>query len=195
MQFRPPQFQSAFYSCSLQRLSIRPVPNGDKVHIWLNSGTDGLLVSTPSVHRHCVVFAAILSPLLLALTALCIMALAGLDPGSPPETERHRQTLDGGSPTSQAIEPCDTADDDDAKANATPAAQHISSLDRASILVALWIGIVTCIGVLMAAALANGVMRVAGMIFGAIAAGLTALWLIRIWRSTRLSTRRTLGTR
>jgi hypothetical protein len=111
----------------------------------------------------------------------CIMALAGPDGGSPPEGDRHGQAdQDGSSSTSQAIGIPDGGGDQDPKANAATPVQQVSSPDRTGILVALWIGVVTCVGVLVAAALAHGALRVAGILFGAIATGITALWLIRI---------------
>lgn len=110
----------------------------------------------------------------------CIMALAGLDSRSPPDEARYGQAdHDGSSSANKAAGTPDDEGGQEPKANVATPAQQLSRSDRTGILVALWIGVVTCFGVFVAAALAHGALRVAGMFFGAIAAGITALWLIR----------------
>lgn len=167
-----------------------------------------LLVLTPSTRWQRVIITAILSPLLLLLivplvptllvvsflpvdrqrTVLsildryitCIMALAGIDTGSSPEPDRHGQAdQDDISSTSQTTGTLDDRVDLNLKASAVTPVQQGCSVDRTGIRVALWIGIVTCFGVLVAAALAHGVLQIAGMLFGVLATGITALWLIR----------------
>jgi hypothetical protein len=163
---------------------------------------DGLLVATPSTRWQRVIIIIILSPQLFLLivasvptilvapflpesrhkTVLsildrylaCIMALAGLDISWQPEHE-------GSSSASQTAGTPDDRGDQDLTAHAATPVQQAGDFDRTGVLVALWIGIVTCIGVFVAAAVAHGVLRIAGMLFGAIAAVITALWLIQIF--------------
>jgi hypothetical protein len=52
--------------------------------------------------------------------------------------------------------------------------------DRTGVLVALWVGVVTCVGVLVAAAAsAHGIVMMGGMVFGGVATVITLIWLIR----------------
>jgi hypothetical protein len=56
--------------------------------------------------------------------------------------------------------------------------------DRTGTLVALWIGVVTCVGVFVAAAaLAHGSVMIGGMTFSAAATVITLVWLFRIIRA------------
>jgi Flp pilus assembly protein TadB len=61
--------------------------------------------------------------------------------------------------------------------------------DRTGILVSLWIGVVTCMGVFVAAAaLAHGLVMVGGMAFGALATVITAVWFVWFIRATPRTT-------
>ncbi len=64
-----------------------------------------------------------------------------------------------------------------------PAQSDPSSDSKVILRVTLWIGVVTCVGVFVAAAaLTHGALRIGGMIFGAVATAITAGLLIRTFR-------------